>query len=307
MLIKEHEPLGPKTTMRIGGTARYFAELGTKQDLEEAWAFAEKNTLPLIVLGSGSNTIFADDEIQALVVRIAASKVDLPQMANRKSQMANVIVESGKNLPMLINELAKEGLDLSPLTGIPGTLGGAIFGNAGQGPKGIWIDHFVESVTIYDGAWKTLTKEECNFRYRESKWKDAPPVVAEDRDLPLRLAPIIWSIVMKIPQGNPSAITQEIECLLQRRIETQPHQRTAGSCFKAVGETPAWQLIDAVGLRGYKAGGVMVSEKHANFLIGEKGAKFEDAVNVVNAVKEKIPEKLEVEMRFVKPDGLLEF
>ena len=289
--------------MRIGGTARYFAELATKEDVEEAYAFVQKNSLPLIVLGSGSNTIFADGEINALIVRIASQGWSMENSATS----ATITVSSGNNLPMLINELAKEGLDLSSLTGIPGTVGGAIFGNAGQGPKGIWMDHYVESVTMFDGEWKTLTKEQCKFRYRESVWKDATPSVAEDRDLPLRMVPIIWSATLTIPYGDPLTIKATIEHLLQKRIETQPHQRTAGSCFKAVGDTPAWQLIDAVELRGYKSGSVMVSEKHANFLIGEKGATFEDAVNVVNTVKEKIPEKLEVEMRFIKPDGSLAF
>ncbi len=295
MIFREHEPLAPKTTMRIGGTARYFAELTTKEDVEEAYAFGEKNNLPLIVLGSGSNTIFADGEINALVVRISAQQV---QRANQQtSKPANVIIESGKNLPMLVNALAKEGLDLSALTGIPGTIGGAIFGNAGQGPKGIWIDHFVESVTIFDGQWQTLTKQQCEFGYRESIFKHWPT----------SSSPIIWFVTVTIPHGDPAHIQAEIERLLQKRIETQPHQRTAGSCFKAIGGTPVWQLIDAAGLRGTKHGGVMISDKHANFLISEKGATFEDAVNVVNVVKERIPEKLEVEMRFVEPDASLRF
>ncbi len=289
MHLKEHEPLGPKTTMRIGGTARYFAELTTKEAAEEAYAFAQEKNLPLIVLGSGSNTIFADGEINALIVRIAAQDWTV-------ENSATIAISSGKNLPMLINELAKEGLDLSPLTGIPGTIGGAIFGNAGQGPKGIWVDQFVESVTIFDGQWRTLTKKECGFEYRESIFKKK-----------LSAYPIIWSATLTIPHGDPAAVKAEIERLLQKRIETQPHQRTAGSCFKAVGDTPAWQLIDAVELRGYKSGGVMISEKHANFLIGEKGATFKDAVNVVNTVKEKIPEKLEVEMRCIQPNGSLTF
>lgn len=310
MIIREHELLGPKTTMRIGGTARYFAELTTKQDVEEAYAFAQKCNLPLIVLGSGSNTIFADEEIDAFVVRITATAVELAQPVTRNPQPATISVESGKNLPMLINELAKLSLDLSPLTGIPGTLGGAIFGNAGQGPKGIWMDHFVESVMIFDGEWKTLTKEECRFTYRESIFKRWKPLTTHDSRLTISRSPdlpIIWSATLTIPTGDPATIKSKIEHLLMKRIETQPHQRTAGSCFKAVGETPAWQLIDNAKLRGMKQGGVQISEKHANFLISDKGATFEDAVNVVNTVKEKIPENLEVEMRFIENDGFLMF
>ncbi|MBM3228000.1 UDP-N-acetylmuramate dehydrogenase [Candidatus Peribacteria bacterium] len=296
MLLREDEPLGPKTTMRIGGTARYFAELATQEDVEEAYAFAQKHGVPIIVLGSGSNTIFADGEIHALVVRIAAQEWT-------KENSTTLHVSSGKNLPMLINELAKEGWDLSPLTGIPGTVGGAIFGNAGQGPKGIWMDHFIESVTVFDGEWKTLTKKECAFSYRESIFKQK--LIADSYQL--SASPIIWSCTLSVPTVDAAVIQAEIERLLQKRIETQPHQRTAGSCFKAIGDTPAWQLIDAAGLRGTKHGGVMISEKHANFLISEKGATFQDAMNVVHTVQEKILEKLEVEMRFVQADGSLRY
>lgn len=222
-----------------------------------------------------------------------------------------VIIEAGKPLASLIFELAAQGLDLSALTGIPGTLGGAIFGNAGQGPKGVWIDSFVESVTAYiDGEWKMLTKDECGFSYRESAFKSHRSQVTghsgESSTSDLRPSTIIiWSAQLKIPQGEPEAIKAEVERLLQKRIETQPHRATAGSCFKAVGGTPAWQLIDAVGLRGFQVGGIQVAEKHANFLLNTGSGTYDDAVNLIEAVREKIPEKLEVEMRFIQKDGTL--
>ncbi len=278
--------LRPKTTMRIGGIARYFAELMTKDDAEAALQYSGKQQLKFLPLGSGSNTIFAD-EVNALVVQVKHTITDVA------GDM--VTVGAGKNLAMLINELALLGLNLSALTGIPGTVGGAIFGNAGQGPKGVWIDSFVESVTVFDGAWKTLSQSECAFRYRESVFKDS--------EKPL----LIWEAVLKLPKADPVAIKTTIETLLKKRIETQPHLKTAGSCFKAIGQTPAWKLIDAAGLRGYKVGGIEVSPKHANFLINVGEATYADAVSVVEAVQEKIPENLEVEMRFVEPDGTLRF
>ena len=115
MMIKEHESLAPKTTMRIGGEARYFAELETKEDVEKTYEIAPKKNITLIALGDGSNTIFADGEINALVVRIKANAV--------KIEGNKITVEAGKNLAQLVNELAENGLDLSPLTGIPGTVG----------------------------------------------------------------------------------------------------------------------------------------------------------------------------------------
>lgn len=278
--------LRPKTTMRIGGVARYFAELLTKEDAEAALRFSVENKLKFLPLGSGSNMIFAD-EVNAFVVQVKHAKVDVVGDA--------VTVGAGKNLAMLLSELGVLGLDLSPLTGIPGTIGGAIFGNAGQGPKGVWIDSFVESVTVFDGEWKTLSRAECAFRYRESTFKDSAK--------PL----LIWEVALKAPHADPVAIKSTIESLLMKRIETQPHLKTAGSCFKAIGETPAWKLIDAAGLRGHKVGGIEISQKHANFLINVGDATYKDAVDVVRDVKKKIPESLEVEMRFVEPDGALRF
>ncbi|MBT4119581.1 MAG: FAD-binding protein [Candidatus Peribacter sp.] len=287
MDIQENVSLKGKTTMRIGGTAKYYADLSAKEDVEAAIKFAKENSIPLIMLGGGSNTIFADGEINALVVRIAASEVSIDGSL--------VTVEAAKNLPMLINELAADGFDLSPFTGILGTVGGAVFGNAGQGPKGIWIDSFIESVECFvDGSWKTMEKQECAFEYRESVFKKLN-------------SPIIWSVNLTIPKKDPEEITAEIGRLLQQRLDTQPHVKTAGSCFKAVGDTPAWQLIDTAGLRETKSNGVHISEKHANFLINDGDATFEDAVNVVKTIDEGISEGLEVEMRFVKEDGTLEF
>ncbi|MBI3332051.1 FAD-binding protein [Candidatus Peregrinibacteria bacterium] len=284
MTIQENVAVGSKTTMRIGGAARYYAEILTKEDAEEALRFAAEKNLPLFVLGGGSNTVFADGTINVLVVRIKADAVTIHK--NR------VTVQAGKNLPMLINELAKERLDLSPLTGILGTVGGAIFGNAGQGPTGIWIDHYVESVTaLVNGKWKTFSQTDCGFRYRESFFKDQKNPV------------IIWETTLQLPSRPEAEIKGEIEKLLKRRIETQPHVKTAGSCFKTVGDTPAWKLIDAAGLRGFRVGDVQIAEKHANFLLNIGKATYANAKAVVDAVQKKIPEKLEVEMRFVESNG----
>ncbi len=305
MQIQEHIPLGPKTTMRIGGSARYFAELATKEDVEQAYAFAREKNVPLIVLGSGSNTVFTEGTVDALVVRIKASTTTISDAYQLQATSYKLVTaESGKNLAMLVNELAVSGLDLSALTGIPGTLGGAIFGNAGQGAKGIWIDSFVRDVTVFaDGEWKTLTREECRFRYRESLFKDL-----SDRHLPPTSyqlqAPLIWSATLDVPRGEPSAIKAEIERLLQRRIETQPHVKTAGSCFKSLPDgTPAWQLIEKAGLRGLTMGGIQVSEKHANFLLNVGGGTFENIVEITKKIREAVPRIATIEMRLYGSDG----
>ncbi len=313
MQIQENIPLGPKTTMRIGGTARYFAELATKEDVEQAYAFANEKQIPLIVLGSGSNTVFAEGMIDALVVRLKTSTTtlsddyQLPFGSAQDRPTTNyqlITAEAGKNLAMLINELAAQGLDLSALTGIPGTLGGAIFGNAGQGAKGMWIDSFVKEVTVFvDGEWKTFTKDACKFRYRESLFKDLAQRDLHTTNYKLH-TPLIWSAVLEVPHGEPATIKAEVERLLQRRIETQPHVKTAGSCFKSLPDgTPAWQLIEKAGLRGLTVGGIQVSEKHANFLLNIGGGTFENIGEITNRIREAVPQIASIEMRLYGLDG----
>ncbi len=287
MDIKENESLKNKTTMKIGGLARYYVELESKSDVEEAHKFAKDKNIPLIVFGAGSNTIFADGTINALVVRIKASDVSIDD--------DQVIAESGKNLAQLVNELAEKELDLSTMTGIPGTLGGAVIGNAGQGPSGTWLDKFIESVTVFDdGEWKEISKDECKFSYRESIFKTNKV--------------IIWSAKLKLPKSEPHLIKKQIDYLLQKRISDQPHVKTSGSCFKSADDgTPAWQLIEKAELRGFKVGGVHVSDKHCNFLINEEDGSFEDVVKIINTIKENAPEVGAVEMRLIGEDGKMMF
>ncbi len=287
MQIQDLVSVGGKTTMRIGGQARYYAELKTREDVEQVYAFAKEKGVPMIALGGGSNTVFADGVVEALVVRLKADVLTINGNMLR--------VEAGKILASLLNDLATKDLDLSALTGIPGTVGGAIFGNAGQGPTGIWIDTYVKHVTVFlDGSWRTLTKEECDFRYRESLFKDA--------DVP----PLIWEVEMEVPRKPGAEVKAEIERLLKKRFETQPHVKTAGSCFKALPDgTPAWKLIDAAGLRGHTEGGVQIAEKHSNFLLNVGGATYADVLAMARTIRKKVPRIAGIEMRLYGPDGKL--
>jgi UDP-N-acetylmuramate dehydrogenase len=160
------------------------------------------------------------------------------------------------------------------------------------------MDAYVESVEAFiENTWKTLTKQECNFRYRESAFKD----IAEGSP-----APVIWSVKLKIPSRTLQEVLSDIESLLRKRIETQPHIKTAGSCFKALLDgTPAWKLIDAARLRGRKIGGVEISTKHANFLLNVEKGSFADAIAITELIKKSVPEIAGVEMRFYGDDGKL--
>ncbi|MFA5799367.1 MAG: UDP-N-acetylmuramate dehydrogenase [Candidatus Peribacteraceae bacterium] len=281
--------MAPKTTMRIGGTARYFAELRTREDVENTWRFAREHHLPLIPLGAGSNTIFADGTVEAVVIQVKADSV--------KREANSVTVQAGKHLALLVSECAKSGLDLSALAGIPGTVGGAVFGNAGQGPEGVWTGSFLSQVEVFvDGAWKVFSREECGFGYRDSVFKSMRGAV-------------IWEAVFSLPVKTPGEIEAEIQKLLQHRKDAQFFGRTAGSCFKGLPDgASAWKLIDAANLRGFQVGGVQISEKHANFLVNSEGkGTFADAVAIVEKVKRSVPALSGVEMRFIESDGSVRY
>ncbi|MFH0851234.1 MAG: FAD-binding protein [Candidatus Peregrinibacteria bacterium] len=285
MQIQELIPLAPKTTMRIGGSARYYAELQTQRDVEEAWTFAQKKGVPMIVLGAGSNTIFADGVIAALVVHVMANAIDVSGNTVR--------AEAGAALATVVTQLARHGLDLSPLTGIPGTVGGAIFGNAGQGPQGTWIDHFVQTVIVFiEGEWKTFSREECDFRYRESIFKKLKN-------------PLLWKVTLSVPSRAAADIGKDINELLKKRAVAQPFTRTAGSCFKALNGTPAWKIIDAAGLKELKVGGLQVSGKHSNFLINAEQGTFADAHSLIETIRKRTGQPLELEMRLIEESGSL--
>ena len=118
----------------------------------------------------------------------------------------------------------------------------------------------------------------------------------------MKETPIIWEATLRIPHADPLAIAQKIDTLIKRRIETQPHRKTAGSCFTAVNGVPAWQLIDAAGLRGYRVGDIEISSKHANFLINVGYGTYAQAYALIEHVQSIIP-GLTTEMRFIEEDG----
>ncbi len=283
MTIQEFVNVGAKTTMKIGGSARYFAEISTKEDVEEAQRFAKKKDVPLIVLGAGCNTVFADGTIDALVVQVKTSELFFME--------DQVTASSGIALASLITACADHDLDLSALTGIPGTLGGAIVGNAGQGPQGTWINSFIVSVCAFvDGDWKYFEPEECDFGYRESIFKTLPHA-------------IVWTATLRLPQKPKEKILGNVQELLEKRIASQPHRSTAGSCFKAIDGTPAWKLIDEAGLRGLTVGGIQINEKHANFLINANHGTFTDLLSLIETVRDKVPALDGIEMRLYGEDG----
>ena len=303
--LKRDVPLSGQTTFRIGGNAKYFVEVGSKEEAERAIAAARENGIPFIILGNGSNILVSDRGYDGLVIKMSGRKII--------SGGDTVIAESGVLLPALVLFCARSGLaGLEWASGIPGTVGGAVRGNAGAF-GGSMADAVVEVVAIdaRTGESTVMKNSECDFNYRESLFKREPDLV-------------IIETKMKLSKDDPEEVQARAKRYLDYRKERHPREPSAGSVFKAPelsgekmtemserfpdiekfdGAIPAALLIDKCGLKGAKSGGAMVSELHANFIINIGEATAEDVRSLIYLIKNKIKDEfgisLEEEIQYV--------
>ena len=274
--IKENVKLDTYSTIGIGGTARFFAEPRDIEQLRQALRFSKENEVPFFVLGGGSNTLFPDTVYNGIVIRMAKfNKVRI--------RGEECVVSAGFLLPRLIFLLQQESLSgLEELFEIPGTVGGAIYMNAGS--FGREIGETVQSVKIltYDGDLITLSGQELNFSYRHSD---------------LSRFGILLEVSLKLKKSSSYKILRVMEKVRRKRRETQPvGERTLGSAFKNPEGKSAGLLLDKAGLRGYSYGGAKFSEKHANFIVNFKNASQEDVLYLLKLGKEKVKEKFGEEL-----------
>lgn len=284
VLIADH-PLGPLTTYKSGGPAKWFAEIGDRETLDELIATGLTSSLPLLVLGRGSNLVISDEGFPGLVIRLGSAFSSI--------SIAGLIVTAGAAtpLPRVARASAEAGMTgLEFFVGIPGSVGGAVRQNAGCfGTE--TKDRLVraEIVGLTTGASRDGTPEKLDLGYRHSN-----------------LAPsdLVVEAVFAGSSGDPAASAEEIKRITRWRRENQPGGTfNAGSVFKNPPGEPAGALIDRLGLKGTRVGDVAVSDKHANFFIAGPGATSEDILRLVEKVKDAVFEMtgtmLETEIQFV--------
>lgn len=274
--VRENVSLKSHNTFRIGGKARYFFVAKNKEDLIKAIKLVNDFKLPFFVLGNGSNLLISDKGFKGLVIKIK----------NQKSKIKNnlICVEAGVSLGQLVNIASKNNLTgLEWAIGIPGTVGGAIAGNAGAFNKSIGEN--VSGVEVYDVRNKRIKIfkiKNCKFSYRESIFK-------KNRNL------IIISVKLRLNKGNKEKIKQKMKAYLNHRIETQPLKLPSiGSIFKNSKGFFAAELIEKCGLKGKKVEDVKISEKHANFIVNLGKGKARDVVKLISLIKKKVKGKFGV-------------
>jgi UDP-N-acetylmuramate dehydrogenase len=276
--VKESILLKDYTTFRIGGRAKYFFIVKTKEDLIKAIKVAKKLKLPFFVFGGGSNLLVSDKGFTGLVIK--------NETRNFKVKGKKIIAESGVILDTVIKAAVGAGLPgLEEGSGIPGTLGGAVYGNAGW-PKGDWaIGDLVEEAELLmpDGKIKKVGRKWFSFGYRNSRLKKTKGK-----------KPIILEVVLKLKKGEKKDLERKRLEILKTRTQKIPSGFSAGSIFKNPFQKPAGFLIDNCNLKGKRIGNVKISEKHANFIVNLGSGRAKDVIRLINLAKKRVKNKFGV-------------
>ena len=282
---EENASMARYTTFRIGGTAEVLCEPESLEEVCGLVSLLKDKNEPYTIIGNGSNLLVSDAGIDGVVIRIAR-RMNKAEVLGEK-----ISAESGILLSELSSVAAKAGLTgLEFASGIPGTLGGAIYMNAGA--YGGEIGALIETVTYIseDGAIKTSGREELSFGYRKSSFSEN--------------GGILLGCTLALSEGNEKEIRKKMQELAKKRAEKQPlSYPSAGSAFKRPEGYFAGALIEEAGLKGFRIGGAGISEKHAGFLVNYGGATAKDVRAVIRYVQETVQKKsgvfLEPEIRMI--------
>ena len=278
--VEEFASLKKYTTYRVGGTARAIVFPKNTDGLVSLIRYLRENNVLYKMLGKGSNLLFSEKNYNGVLVKL--DEFDEITFFGRNK----VRVGAGASLIKLSLMAAKKGLTgLEFASGIPGSVGGAVFMNACA--YGSYMGYIVENVKVLTPELKIIHLEnrEMDFHYRSS-------VLQKHRDY------ICLEVVIRLQKGNREAIEEVIRDRRERRLESQPLEYpSGGSVFRNPEGTSAWKLIDSVGLKGRIQGGAMVSDKHANFIINHNGGTADDVKYLIDLCHDKVLEEYGIDMK----------
>lgn len=285
--IKQNEPMKDHTSFKIGGPAEFFIKVNSIEELKNILEFCKINKVFLTVIGNGSNLLVTDKGIKGIVIKLELKKIEIKSLEEK----IEITVDSGVQLGLLAQKLLKEEISgFEELSGIPGTIGGAIIMNAGAHGKEM-KDIVTEVIAIdYNGNIHKFTNEESEFTYRHSKFSNEEYIILQAKLL--------------LEKGNKEKIKEKMNEYAQYRKEKQPIEYpSAGSTFKRGEDFITAKLIDEAGLKGYSIGDAQISEKHAGFIINKGNAKAQDVIDLVKYTTDKVYErfgkKIELEIKIL--------
>jgi UDP-N-acetylmuramate dehydrogenase len=270
-------PLAPHTSLRIGGPADYFVRAGTEDDLRGAIRVARQAELPIFLLGGGTNVLVSDRGVRGVVLQNKWSEV----------RVNGSVVEASSGTPLahVAAVAARAGLlGLEWMATVPGTVGGAVHGNAGAFGKDTAADVIdVELIDLNAHVWRAPA-DELGFAYRTSVLQGTPTIVVRAR--------------FQGTPGDRAEAVRRIKEMANERVAKQPlAQPNTGSIFRnPPGDHAGW-LIEAAGLKGARQGGAMVSPKHANFIVNADHASAADVRALMNRCQEEVMRQFGVQLR----------
>lgn len=277
---EENVSLKKYTTYRVGGIAKYIVYPRNVSKLIKLIQILERLNIKFKILGRGSNLLFSNKMFDGVLIKLDCFD-DLEFFSKNK-----VRVGAGFSLIKLSLLAAKRGLTgLEFASGIPGSVGGAVFMNAGAYKSD--MGYIVESVKVLTPEYKVIILEnkEMNFHYRTSYLQTHPGYICLE-------------VIIKLQKGKKEAIEEVIRERKKRRLESQPLELpSAGSVFRNPENNYAGKLIEDLGLKGLKKGGAMISDKHANFIVNYKNAESEDIKYLIDLCQEKVYEKYKIKLK----------
>ena len=266
------------TTLRIGGVARYVVYPENTLSLQGVMNKLNQNHIPYKVIGKGSNLLCSDEPFDGVIIRLDR------YLCNAYFDNEHLVAEAGCSIIALSYEAMKNELSgLEFASGIPGTVGGVTFMNAGA-YKSSMAD-VIDSVSVYrDGKIEWIQNADCGFSYRTSIFQKHPDW-------------IILAVKMTLQKGDQKEIRELMDSRRERRMNSQPlDKHSAGSIFRNPEEIPAWKLIEGAGFRGKRIGDAVVSEKHVNFIVNENHASAKDFITLVTDVQKAVKDKYDIDL-----------
>jgi len=297
--VKIDEPLSKHTTFKLGGKARFFVSVDDIPKLSELLQYLDGEGVPYFVLGGGSNVVVNDEGYEGVVISVQAKNV--------KIENDSVIADAGCPTVTVARESFSQGLTgFEWGVGVPGTIGGAVRGNAGA--MGTDMKESIEKVLVYrDGEVMEMKNTECEFGYRTSIFKREPIIVLR-----------VWLKLKKSGEEEKNGMKKALE-YIQYRNQTQPQGFASSGCiFKNVQISeevkriiagkeipqeflekkiiPAGWLIEQVEMKGYTQGNIQVSEKHANFIVNLGGGNASDVFHIIDEIKTRVFEQFGIHL-----------
>jgi len=276
-VVRQDEPLAMHTWFQLGGPAEYFAEPETVEDLITLIGRCAENEVPVRVLGRGSNLLVADEGVPGLVVYLSA-----PVFRKTSVEGSTITAGGGARLGRIVTTAAHRGLaGLEDLVAIPGTLGGALHGNAGTQTTDIgqWTSH----ATVITATGETLSRDrdDMSFGYRHSSLDEL----------------VVLEASFELEEDDPQELSRRLQkqWILRKAAQPMGHQ-CAGCVFKNPRGMRAGELIEQAGLKGTRIGGAIVSDRHANFIVAEPECTSADVLRLIDLVRTQVTDRLGIDL-----------